>query len=195
MGFPDEDFDSIRDNVLAWNRLGLQVKPFFATPYPGTEWYYANKDRILQQYNGDLESFLLDLGDATRITAVISKKFNAVELYRLDGPGGKVAHAEIKIGDSPIMLADEALEMGLRSAKAIGGSPISVMLYVEDVDALSAQAAAAGATVVRPVTDHFYGDRSGTFEDPFGLQWHISTHTEDVSPEELEKRMAAVAPA
>jgi anaerobic magnesium-protoporphyrin IX monomethyl ester cyclase len=83
MGFPDEDFDSIRDNVLAWNRLGLQVKPFFATPYPGTEWYYANKDRILQQYNGDLEAFLLDLGDATRITAVISKKFNAVELYGL----------------------------------------------------------------------------------------------------------------
>jgi anaerobic magnesium-protoporphyrin IX monomethyl ester cyclase len=83
MGFPDEDFDSIRDNVLAWNRLGLQVKPFFATPYPGTEWYYTYKDRILQQYNGDLEAFLLDVGDATRITAVISKKFTAVELYGL----------------------------------------------------------------------------------------------------------------
>ncbi len=69
--------------MLAWNRLGLQVKPFFATPYPGTEWYYANKDRILKQYGGDLEAFLLDLGDATRITAVISKKFNAVELYGL----------------------------------------------------------------------------------------------------------------
>ncbi|HEU4369322.1 MAG TPA: radical SAM protein [Methylomirabilota bacterium] len=83
MGFPDEDFDSIRDNVHAWNRLGLHVKPFFATPYPGTEWYYTYKDRILQQYGGDLEAFLLDLGDATRITAVISKKFNAVELYGL----------------------------------------------------------------------------------------------------------------
>jgi anaerobic magnesium-protoporphyrin IX monomethyl ester cyclase len=83
MGFPDEDFDSIRDNVLAWNRLGLQVKPFFATPYPGTEWYYAHKTRILEQYAGDLEAFLLDLGDATRITAVISKKFTAVELYGL----------------------------------------------------------------------------------------------------------------
>jgi radical SAM superfamily enzyme YgiQ (UPF0313 family) len=83
MGFPDEDFDSIRDNVLAWNRLGLRVKPFFATPYPGTEWYYAYKDRILQQYGGDLEAFLLDVGDATRVTAVISKKFNAVELYGL----------------------------------------------------------------------------------------------------------------
>jgi anaerobic magnesium-protoporphyrin IX monomethyl ester cyclase len=83
MGFPDEDFDSIRDNVVAWNRLGLQVKPFFATPYPGTEWYYAYKPRILEQYGGDLEAFLLDLGDATRVTAVISKKFNAVELYGL----------------------------------------------------------------------------------------------------------------
>ena len=83
MGFPDEDFDSLRDNVLAWNRLGLQVKPFFATPYPGTEWYQQYKSRILEQYDGDLEAFLLDVGDATRVTAVISKKFNAVELYGL----------------------------------------------------------------------------------------------------------------
>jgi anaerobic magnesium-protoporphyrin IX monomethyl ester cyclase len=83
MGFPDEDFDSLRDNVLAWNQLGLQVKPFFATPYPGTEWYQQYKGRILEQYGGDLEAFLLDLGDATRVTAVISKKFNAVELYGL----------------------------------------------------------------------------------------------------------------
>lgn len=83
IGFPDEDFDSIRDNVLAWERLGLQVKPFFATPYPGTEWYSRYKGRILEQYGGDLEAFLLDVGDATRVTAVISKKFNAVELYGL----------------------------------------------------------------------------------------------------------------
>ncbi|PYQ03548.1 MAG: B12-binding domain-containing radical SAM protein [Acidobacteria bacterium] len=83
IGFPDEDFDSLRDNVHAWNRLGLQVKPFFATPYPGTEWYQKYKDRILEQYDGDLEAFLLDVGDATRVTAVISKKFNAVELYGL----------------------------------------------------------------------------------------------------------------
>jgi len=83
IGFPDEDFDSLRDNIAAWNRLGLQVKPFFATPYPGTEWYQTYRTRILQQYGGDLEAFLLDLGDATRVTAVISKKFNAVELYGL----------------------------------------------------------------------------------------------------------------
>jgi radical SAM superfamily enzyme YgiQ (UPF0313 family) len=83
IGFPDEDFDSIRDNVLAWEKLGLRVKPFFATPYPGTEWYQKYKSRILKQYGGDLEAFVLDLGDATRVTAVISKKFNAVELYGL----------------------------------------------------------------------------------------------------------------
>jgi len=82
-GFPDDDFDSIRDNIAAWKRLGLNVKPFFATPYPGTEWYYTYRDRILQQYGGDLEEFLLDLGDATTVTAVISKKFNAVELSGL----------------------------------------------------------------------------------------------------------------
>jgi radical SAM superfamily enzyme YgiQ (UPF0313 family) len=82
-GFPDEDFDSIYDNVKAWDRLGLQVKPFFVTPYPGTEWYYTHKQRILEQYGGDLEAFILDLGDATRVTAVICKKFNAVELYGL----------------------------------------------------------------------------------------------------------------
>jgi anaerobic magnesium-protoporphyrin IX monomethyl ester cyclase len=83
IGFPDEDFDSIRDNIHAWNRLGLNALPFFATPYPGTEWYQTYKGRILEQYGGDLEAFLLDLGDATRVTAVISKKFNAVELYGL----------------------------------------------------------------------------------------------------------------
>ena len=83
IGFPDEDFDSLRDNIAAWNRLGLQVKPFFATPYPGTEWYQTYKASILEQYDGNLEEFLLDLGDATKVTAVISKKFNAVELYGL----------------------------------------------------------------------------------------------------------------
>jgi radical SAM superfamily enzyme YgiQ (UPF0313 family) len=83
MGFPDEFFDSIRDSVNAWERMGIQVKPFFATPYPGSEWYYTYKDRILEQYGGDLEAFLLDLGDATSVTAVISENFNAVELIGL----------------------------------------------------------------------------------------------------------------
>jgi radical SAM superfamily enzyme YgiQ (UPF0313 family) len=83
IGFPDEFFDSIRDSVHAWERTGIQCVPFFATPYPGSEWYYTYKDRILKQYNGDLEAFLMDLGDATKVTAVISENFNAVELLGL----------------------------------------------------------------------------------------------------------------
>ena len=83
MGFPDEFFDSIRDSMTAWDRLGIQARPFFATPYPGSEWFYTYKERILEQYGGDMEAFLLDLGDATRVTAVISENFNAVELLGL----------------------------------------------------------------------------------------------------------------
>jgi PhnB protein len=106
-------------------------------------------------------------------------------------PDGRIGHAEIKIGDSPIMLADEFPEMGFRSPQSLGGSPVSLYLYVDDVDALAKQAEAAGAKVVRPVKDQFYGDRSGSFEDPFGHQWHLATHVEDVAPEEIHKRAAA----
>lgn len=114
--------------------------------------------------------------------------FNATELFRMAGPDGKIGHAEIKIGNSPIMLADEFPEMGAKSAKTLGGSPMFLMLYVENVDALAAQAVAAGAKEVRPVQNQFYGDRSGTFEDPFGLSWTLSTHVEDVPPEEMQRR-------
>ncbi len=113
----------------------------------------------------------------------------------MGGPGGKVMHAEMKIGDSPLMLADEFPEMGYRGPKSLGGTPVSLMLYVEDVDALAAQATAAGAKVMRPVQDQFYGDRSGTFVDPFGHVWTISTHKEDVPMEEMKRRMAAMQPA
>lgn len=116
--------------------------------------------------------------------------FGATELFRLGGPDGTIGHAEIRIGDSPIMLADEHPAMNARSPKSIGGSPISIVLYVADVDATAASAVAAGAREVRPITNQFYGDRAGTFEDPFGHQWHIHTHIEDVPPDELEKRMA-----
>ena len=121
------------------------------------------------------------------------KAFGATELFRMPSPGGKIGHAEIRIGDSPIMLADEHPEMNARSPKSIGGSPVSIMLYVEDCDAMAKQAVAAGAREIRPVATQFYGDRSGTFEDPFGHQWHLSTHVEDVSPEELERRAAEMA--
>ncbi len=118
--------------------------------------------------------------------------FGAEELMRLDIPGGKVAHAEIKIGDSPIMLADEYPDLGYRCPLAIGGTPVSLHLYLDDVDARFDRAIAAGATVVKSVEDQFYGDRTGTLKDPFGHMWTIATHTEDVTPEEITRRFAAM---
>ena len=119
------------------------------------------------------------------------KAFGGTEVLRFAQPDGKIGHAEILIGDSRIMLADEYPEMGYRSPQSLGGSPVSIHLYVEDVDALASQAVSAGAKVKQPVKDQFYGDRSGTFEDPFGHLWHISTHKEDISLEEMNKRAAA----
>jgi PhnB protein len=118
------------------------------------------------------------------------KALNAVELMRFPGPGGKIMHAEVKIGDSPVMLADEMPEEGHVGPQTLGGVGVSMMLYVEDVDTRFAQAVAAGATIKRPVQDQFYGDRTGTLVDPFGHVWSIGTHKEDVSMEELQRRMA-----
>ncbi|MDB6022105.1 MAG: Glyoxalase/bleomycin resistance protein/dioxygenase [Pedosphaera sp.] len=120
------------------------------------------------------------------------KAFGATEIMRMSGPDGKVGHAEIKIGNSPVMLADESPQMNTRSPQSLGGSPISILLYVEDVDALVKQAIAAGAKIDRPIEDKFYGDRMGSVTDPFGHTWHIATHKEDVAPEEMKKRMAAM---
>lgn len=122
------------------------------------------------------------------------KVFGATELMRFDGPGGTIAHAEIRIGDSIVMLGDENPEMGFRGAGSIGGSPVGLMLYVDDCDRTFDAAVAAGATVRKPLKDEFYGDRSGTIVDPFGHVWTVSTHKEDVSPEEMQRRMAAMAP-
>lgn len=119
------------------------------------------------------------------------KALGATEIMRFPGPDGSVMHAEIQIGNSILMLADENLAMGARSPKTLGGSPISIMLYVEDADASFNKAVAAGAKVVRPLMDQFYGDRSGILEDPFGHAWAISTHKEDVPPEEMMKRAEA----
>ena len=123
------------------------------------------------------------------------KAFGATELFRMPAPGGKIGHAEIKIGDSPIMLADESPEMGYKSPQSLGGSPISIMIYVADVDTVFKQAVAAGGKEQRPVKDQFYGDRSGTLEDPFGHVWHVATHKEDVSPEEMERRLKSYTAA
>jgi len=128
---------------------------------------------------------------ATRAIEFYKQAFEAQELMRLPTPDGKVAHAEIKIGDSPVMMADAGEEY--RGPRAFGGTPVSLMVYVEDVDRIFRQALAAGAKEHRPVTDQFYGDRSGTLIDPFGHMWTVATHVEDVSPEEIDRRMAKMA--
>jgi PhnB protein len=133
----------------------------------------------------------LIVNDAARAMAYYCEAFGARERMRMASPDGKVGHAELEIGDSVIMLADEFPEMGARSPRSIGGSPVSILLYVEDVDSQFSRAVAAGATVLRPVKDQFYGDRSGTLQDPFGHQWTLATHTEDVPPEEIARRAAA----
>jgi PhnB protein len=117
--------------------------------------------------------------------------FGAVEHERMEGPGGKIRHAEITIGDSRVMLADEHPEIGALSPETIDGSPVSLHLYVEDVDAVVARAIAAGATLTRAVADQFYGDRVGGVTDPFGHRWFIATHKEDLTRDELHRRAAA----
>jgi PhnB protein len=134
----------------------------------------------------------LIVDDAAAAIKFYKKAFGAEELLRFPGPGGKIMHAEVKIGDSPIMLADEAPERGAKSPKSYGGTSVGIMLYVENVDKLAKKAVAAGATVVMPVTDQFYGDRSGTFMDPFGHKWTIGTHVENVSEKEMMKRFEAM---
>jgi len=118
--------------------------------------------------------------------------FGATELFRMEHEG-KIAHAEMKIGDSPFMLSDEHPEMGFRGPKTIGGSAVGLMIYVDDCDAIFKQALDAGGTEKKAVQDQFYGDRSGTLEDPFGHIWTVATHKEDVTPEEIDKRLAAMA--
>jgi len=131
--------------------------------------------------------------DAARALDFYKKAFGATELMRFPAPGGRIAHAEIRIGEGVVMLADESLEMGHKSPQAIGGTPVSLMFYVADVDARFAKALAAGGVVVNPLKDQFYGDRSGTIADPFGHVWTIATHTEDVTPQEMQRRMAALS--
>ena len=129
---------------------------------------------------------------ASKAIEFYKQAFGATELMRLDAPGGTIGHAEIKIGDSIIMLADEHPEMGYRGPQALGGSPICLMLYVEDSDAMFAQAIAAGGTVQKPIQDQFYGDRSGQLVDPFGHVWTIATHKEDLTPAEINARLTGM---
>ena len=119
------------------------------------------------------------------------RAFGAIERERMQDPSGKIRHAEIRIGDSCVMLADEHPEIGALGPATIGGSPVSIHLYVEDVDAVVSRAVAAGAKLTRPVADQFYGDRVGGITDPFGHRWFIATHKEDLTSDEIHRRAAA----
>jgi PhnB protein len=129
--------------------------------------------------------------DAKAALAFYAEAFGAEKTMQLDMPDGTIAHAEMRIGDSIVMLSEENEAWGTKGPLTLGGSPMFLMLYVADVDAAFARAIAAGASEVRPVADQFYGDRSGTLKDPFGHQWTLATHIEDVSAEEAQRRMEA----
>lgn len=130
----------------------------------------------------------LSVTSASEAIEFYKQAFGAVELFRLNTPTGEIGHAEIKIGDSALMLADPCETGAFRSPQSLGGTSVGLHLYVKDVDTQFAQAVAAGATVVKPLEDQFYGDRNGTLEDPFGHVWFLSTHIEDLTPEEITKR-------
>jgi PhnB protein len=134
----------------------------------------------------------LIIRNAARALEFYKNAFGATEVLRLAGPNGSIGHAEIRLGDGYVMLADENVEMGHRGPEALGGSPVSLMFYVKDADARFAQALAAGATVKHPLKDQFYGDRSGSVTDPFGYVWTIATHVEDIAPDEMKRRIAAM---
>jgi PhnB protein len=141
-------------------------------------------------YRG-VTSYLI-LRDAARAFEFYQQAFGAEPVLRLDMPDGKIAHAELRIGGGIVMMSEENVEMGHRSPQSLGGSPVHLMFYVADVDRAFERAVAAGGTVDRAVQDQFYGDRSGTLRDPFGISWTIATHVEDVSEEEVKRRMAAM---
>jgi PhnB protein len=132
---------------------------------------------------------------AAQAIAFYGEVLGATERMRMPGPDGRIGHAELQLGDSVIMLADEYPEMDIRGPKAIGGTPVTLGVYVEDVDATFEAAIAAGAEALRPVEDQFYGDRSGQFVDPFGHRWSVSSHVEDVPPDEMAKRAAEMSGA
>jgi PhnB protein len=133
-------------------------------------------------------SYLI-IRDADRALDFYKQVFGATEALRLTYPDGSIAHAELKIGDGYLMLSEEMPDMGFRGPLALGGTPVSLLVYVEDVDAVFERALAQGAESKRPIADQFYGDRSGTLVDPFGHVWTIATHVKDVSPEEMQRAM------
>ncbi|HWE38457.1 MAG TPA: VOC family protein [Isosphaeraceae bacterium] len=143
-------------------------------------------EAIPSTYAGVTPYLIVD--GAARAIDFYKEAFGAVECERLSGPNGKVGHAEVRIHGAAVMLADEHPEMGILGPKSVGGTPVTLMFYVEDVDATFARALDAGATVRRPIENRFYGDRSGMLVDPFGHVWALATHVEDVPPDEMRRR-------
>jgi PhnB protein len=160
--------------VPFWNGVGTVQVPFKPHGYHAVTPYLAQRDCAAA----------IDL---------YARAFGAERVLQPDMPGNKIAHAEIRIGDSIVMMSDEMPDRGDQSPATLGGSPIFLMIYVADVDAAFARALASGATQVRPLENPFYGDRTGTLVDPFGYRWTLSTHIEDVSAEQMQRRMAAMA--
>jgi PhnB protein len=150
----------------------------------------TNKVRPIPERYHSVTPILIVKGAAKAIE-FYKRVFGAREVLRMPRPDGKIGHAEIRMGDSVIMLADELPEMNARSPESLGGSTVGLYLFVEDVDTVFNQAVAAGAKVARPLADQVYGDRMGGVKDPFGYYWYIATHKKDVSPEEMQKNMAA----
>jgi PhnB protein len=151
----------------------------------------ANVKPIPEGYH-NITPYLVIKGAAAAID-FYKKAFGAVEVMRMPQPDGRVGHAELKFGDSHLMLADEFPEMNVVGPQTLGNSSVGLMFYVEDVDAVFNRALSLGAKVEKPLADQFYGDRNGTLIDPFGHKWTLGTHKEDVSPEEMKRRMAAMS--
>jgi PhnB protein len=148
---------------------------------------------IPENYNRVMPYLIVD--GAAKAIEFYKDIFGATELMRMPAPGDKIGHAEIKIGDQILMLADAVAERGHKSPRTLGGSPVSLVLYVENVDKTVDRAVSSGAKLVRPVEDQFYGDRTGGVVDPFGHEWYVATHVEDVSPEEMQRRSEAMMAA
>src|SRR3989440_5307281 len=134
----------------------------------------------------------LSVQNAAQAIDFYKRAFGAKELLRMPGPDGKIGHAEVMIGDSQVMLADEFPDMGFLGPQSRGGTTVQLHLYVKDVDATVEKALAAGGKLKRPIEDQFYGDRAGTLEDPFGHVWYVATHKEELSPAEIRRRAAAL---
>ncbi len=152
----------------------------------------ANKVKPIPEGYHNVTPYLVIKGAAAAID-FYKQALGAVEVMRMPQPDGRVGHAELKFGDSMVMLADEFPEMNVVGPKTLGNTSVALLLYVDDVDKAVERAVSLGATIKKPIADQFYGDRTGTIEDPFGHKWTLAVHLEDVSPEEMERRMAAMA--